>query len=423
MFAKSCGFNPDPYQADALISKERRRLFLWGRRCGKTATCAILALWTAMFRKDSSVIIISPTLPQSKEMLREVRFWYTKYAEHHPKSKYISCERMRTDEVVFTHGGRILCRPATSASIKGYGADLLIVDEAARVPDQLLTQDITPFLATTGGSIILISTPWSIGNAFHKAYTTSLQDPPLWKLYGPVRSDQCSRVDLNYLAEEKQWLPKMWYEQEYEAKWVNALSNVFDLEHLQKAFMPRLAQPTTEGVVIGVDLAKINDFTVFTALNKNGEVCGLEEYQKLPYPDVVERLRVFSERQHATRILVDETGLGSAVMDWIARSKLKGMVDGYTIGGTQKKLDLVNNLRNAFEKRTVHIPSVDSHYLARKQFTQLMMFRYTETEHSHVLMAEAPEGEHDDYVMSLALACWLQRPGGRIKLLGGMDNY
>jgi phage terminase large subunit-like protein len=420
-FAKSCGFYPDPYQTDALMARERRRIFLWGRRCGKTATCAIMALWTAMFRKDASVIIISPTLNQSREMLNEVRSWFDRYSAAHPKSKYITTKRVRSDEMEFAYGGRILCRPATSASIKGYGADLLIVDEAARVPDQLLNQDITPFLATTGGSIILISTPYAVGGAFHKAWTLSQQEQPLWKLYGPVKSEQCSRVDKAFLAEEREWMPSDYYRQEYEAQWISALSNVFDKNQVDAAFMPSLGS-FKSGVVVGVDLAKINDFTVFVALNKEGELTAMEEYQKLPYPDVVERLKVFTERNRAERVLVDQTGVGEAVLDDIMRSKLKGMANGMVLS-MQKKTDLINNLRNAFEKKKIHIPGIQVHHLARKLYAQLLMYRYEELPGSGMLRTTAPEGEHDDYVIALALAAYQLRPGGRIALLHGMDSY
>ena len=420
-FAKSCGFIPDPYQVNALMAKERRSIFLWGRRCGKTATCAIKSLWTAMFRKDSSVIVISPTLNQSKEMLSEVRRWFKAYEQTHPKSKYITTKRVRSDEMEFAYGGRILCRPATSASIKGYGADLLIVDEAARVPDTLLTQDITPFLATTGGSIILISTPFAVGSAFHRAYMMSMQDPPLWKLYGPVKSSDCSRVDKAFLEEERQWMPSDFFSQEYLAIWISSLSNVFDRAQVDASLMPALGS-FKSGVVVGVDLAKINDFTVFTALNKDGEVTALEEYQKIPYPDIVDRLRVFCEHQRAERILVDQTGVGEAVLDDMTRAKIKGRVEGIVLSQVSKT-NLINNLKNAFEKKRIHIPGIPVHYLARKLYTQLLFYRYEELPGSGMLRTTAPDGEHDDHVISLALAAYLQRPGGRIQLMAGMDDY
>lgn len=354
-------------------------------------------------------------------MLGEVRHWFENYAQTHGKSKYIATQRVRSDEIVFVHGGRIICRPATAASIRGYHATLLIVDEAAQVPDTLLTQDITPFLATTGGSIVLISTPFAIGTAFHKAYMSSLQDPPLWKLYGPVRSDQCSRIDKNFLADEENWMPSDYFRQEYRAEWISSLSNVFEKAKVDAALMPRMPGYKSN-VVVGVDLAKINDFTVFTALNKDGELCGLEEYQKLPYPDVVEKLRLFTQRLHAERVLVDETGVGAAVLDDIMRSKVQGSVEGVVLS-MQKKTDIINALRSALEKGRVHIPGIGVHHLARKLYVQLLSYRYEELPGSGMLRTTAPEGEHDDYVISLALAAYLMRPGGRVMLLGGLDDY
>src|SRR5215475_10287256 len=59
----------------------------------------------------------------------------------------------------FKNGSRIVALPGSEKTVRGYsGANLIILDEASRVEDELLG-GITPMLATTNGSLIALTTP------------------------------------------------------------------------------------------------------------------------------------------------------------------------------------------------------------------------------------------------------------------------
>ena len=56
-------------------------------------------------------------------------------------------------------GGRIMAVPGSEQTIRGVPAlDLLIIDEASRVTDELMVA-VRPMIATTGGTIMALSTP------------------------------------------------------------------------------------------------------------------------------------------------------------------------------------------------------------------------------------------------------------------------
>ena len=48
LFANDCGLIPDPWQAKLLIERPARTLLLASRQSGKSTTCSLLALWTAI---------------------------------------------------------------------------------------------------------------------------------------------------------------------------------------------------------------------------------------------------------------------------------------------------------------------------------------------------------------------------------------
>ena len=61
-------------------------------------------------------------------------------------------------EFSLTNGSTLYSLPPTDSS-RGYTADLVIVDEAAFVPDEIFDMIIEPTVRHTGGKIVLLSTP------------------------------------------------------------------------------------------------------------------------------------------------------------------------------------------------------------------------------------------------------------------------
>ena len=62
----------DPWQIDVLDGKHRRLLLNCCRQSGKSTAVAMLALLEACFLSDSLILLLSPSLRQSSELLRKV---------------------------------------------------------------------------------------------------------------------------------------------------------------------------------------------------------------------------------------------------------------------------------------------------------------------------------------------------------------
>jgi len=74
-----------------------------------------------------------------------------------PDPPAVTCEGALS--VRLANGSRILSLPGTEATVRGFSADLLIIDEAARVHDSLY-EAVRPMLAVTGGRLVALSAPW-----------------------------------------------------------------------------------------------------------------------------------------------------------------------------------------------------------------------------------------------------------------------
>ena len=143
----------DPWQSKLLRDQPDRTLLLCSRQSGKTTVSALLGLSVALQGSAALVIIVSPSQRQSAEMLRTI-------AGFHSKLK--GAPELRSESILraeLANGSRILALPGTEKTIRGYaGADLVIIDEAARVEDDLIAA-VRPMLATSNGKLIALTTP------------------------------------------------------------------------------------------------------------------------------------------------------------------------------------------------------------------------------------------------------------------------
>jgi hypothetical protein len=108
--------------------------------------------------------------------------------------------------------------------------------------------------------------------------------------------------------------------------------------------------------------------------------------------------------------LCDVTGVGDPVFEALSRGGL--YIDPYPFTA-QSKSQLIENLTMMLEERQLVLPRVE---LFPELIEELEAFEYTVTESGHT-RTSAPSGQHDDCVMSLALAAWMIRPSRPMSVL------
>ena len=70
--AELLDFAADDWQADVLRSSGQNILLNCSRQAGKSTTTAVIALHEAYYRPDSLVLLVSPSLRQSRELFAKV---------------------------------------------------------------------------------------------------------------------------------------------------------------------------------------------------------------------------------------------------------------------------------------------------------------------------------------------------------------
>jgi hypothetical protein len=223
-FAHSLGIVPDSWQRELLCSETPRVLLNCARQSGKSTMAAIIALHQALRRSSSLVLILAPAERQAKELFTKVAEAYRTLGHVIPADSY------RKMGMELANGSRIEALPGTEKTIRGFsGVDLLLVDEASRVADELYYA-VRPMLAVSGGRLMMLTTPYGRRGVFYSEWTGD----GAWERY-EVPASECPRIPASFLEEERRALPRRVFRQEYECSFEETDDQVFSHADVQAA--------------------------------------------------------------------------------------------------------------------------------------------------------------------------------------------
>jgi hypothetical protein len=206
-FAQACGVTPDPWQSDLLREQPRRCILLASRQVGKTTVTALETVFVAVTEPGSLCAVISPSQRQSNEFVRSAKLML-QHLDNAPE------HNASVTKIEFAHGSRILSLPGgeEGKTVRGLaGARLIVIDEAARVPDEMLGA-IRPMMATNRNAALwILSTPNGKSGFFHDSWH-SLDES--WHRV-KVSATDCPRISPAFLEEERRALGQTMFESEY----------------------------------------------------------------------------------------------------------------------------------------------------------------------------------------------------------------
>jgi hypothetical protein len=225
LLLQTMGMEYDPWQAALLRSDTKRALVNCSRQSGKSTVMGALAAHTALYQAGALVLLLSPGLRQSQELFRKTLTAYHAAGAPLPPD----AETKLTLEL--QNGSRVVSLPGKEATIRGYsGVDLLVIDEASRVPDELY-MSVRPMLAVSGGRLIAPSTPFGTRGWWYEAWA----GPEAWERV-EVPATECARISPEFLEEERRTVGEWWFRQEYECSFLDAQSAAFRREDIDRAF-------------------------------------------------------------------------------------------------------------------------------------------------------------------------------------------
>jgi hypothetical protein len=239
-FARAFDIEPDPWQLEVLTSTHPRKILCCGRQTGKSTVGAVLAVHKALTVPGSTVLVVAPGERQAKLL-------FSKAAGLYRKAGYpLPAQSERRTGLELSNGSIVEALPAVERTTRGYSVDLLVVDEAAAVPDMDYF-GILPALIATRGEQVLLSTPrgkrgffWEIWQKVERSTFSERSGIPRtfedsdW-LRVMVRSDQVGRIRREDLEVFKATMPEQFFRQEFFCEWLDTEGGLFSYDDIEAA--------------------------------------------------------------------------------------------------------------------------------------------------------------------------------------------
>lgn len=425
-------FHPFAYQMRMLEDPSKNIIVCAARRVGKSLIMAAKALWFAFTHPKTSTLIVAATQRQSMLMFDKL----LDFIESREFLKESVLRKTRT-LIKFTNGSRIVALPCgrSGKTLRGESADLVIIDEAAFVPEEVILSVMMPMLATTDGTLILISTPYDREHFFYRAFHM-----PLFSKYKFKTSDN-PLVKKQYLDHQLEMLGERRFKQEYLAEFVDDESTFFPMKLLRPcvhvcedfsnctfcACNSGMMKPT--GALYGgydpggmVDLAALavvqkvllNEassseaqafkpvfrvmMTRTFAASKNSKG-GEEVYTKF----TVEIADIHKESPFRN-LLVDSTGIGSPILSHCRELGLPA--EGINLHRRSQE-EIFSNLKILLERKLIELPD------SMELLSSLNCITASRDRIGGFVFSHA-NGTHDDLAFALALAVWKAGKGASV---------
>jgi Terminase large subunit, T4likevirus-type, N-terminal len=229
-FAMQLGIYPDDWQIEVLASDHPRKILCCGRQTGKSTVAAILAIHKALTSAGSTVLVVAPGERQAKLLFSKAKRFYEQAG--HP----LPAHSERRTGLELSNGSVIEALPAVERTTRGYSVDLLVVDEAAGVPD-MDYHGILPALLATRGEQVLLSTPRGKRGFFYEIWHSAgdIVSPAYDWQRVMVRSNEVDRIRPEDLEVFRQTMPEQYFEQEFYCAWLDIEGALFGYDDIEAA--------------------------------------------------------------------------------------------------------------------------------------------------------------------------------------------
>ncbi len=427
-------FRAYPYQDLFMNDNSDRVFFCAANQIGKSVALCLKFLHKAIMNPGHTYLLGSNTLPQSKDLLRQIRYLLTTsdlisqydigdsetkteiYLKHFEEYE----EKDENTEEIITKlrelpQSRLICVPATSAAA-GYAAHGFGLDEIAFCDngDWFYKMIAQPRTYSTKGFINIITNPngqqgiaWELWNdPRFKRYRFNFLDCP--KNTRKEYDNLCGG-----LSQEE-------IDSTLNAVFTNPAGGWLTLQEREKIQVDRPNQiplNITEPVYIFFDWGKAMDRTV-RAIGipiKDGDLTGVHIYElyeyphKTPYNVIINDLQMVLQRIGLNNVALtgwDNTGVGKGLEDFISRVREMGIQCCPVEFGLQDKARFYTILKLLIERTVkgqigITIPKI------KECDNQLAKLVFQRTSRGYLQVHHEKESDRDDYPDAIAGLCSL----------------
>jgi phage FluMu gp28-like protein len=283
-------------------------------------------------------------------------------------------------------------------SIRGFQFTHCIIDEAAFINDDVYNLIIRPTFLITGKKVVMCSTPNGNNGFFFQHVQFGLDE----NING-YKTKFITIYDNPFISKEdieaiRQQVPERVFKQEYLAEFLDGSGTVFT--NFKNCILQGLPERNNR-YFAAIDWAKQNDYTVLTILNDKKQIVFTHRMNGIDYTKQVEIIAKYLNEYKPIKTISEENNIGTVVNE-LLKKEYKGNLKCVTLDHSLK-VEIIETLVVAFEQNLISIPNDE--VLIR----ELQSFSCIYNTSTKTVKYSAPNGLHDDMVISLAYAYHLAK--------------
>ena len=409
------GLDLRPYQKKILKSciTGNRVAVRMARQMGKSTVVAVFCLYWAFFKKNQHMVIVSKSHNQAKLLFDKIR-------ELSGHSQYVSSKITRdfVTEMGMDNGSTIKALPSglTGDTIRGHDANVIILEESAFIPDEIVDNVVRPMAgAQLDNKIIQISTP--VGhNHFYDCFKEGSKYDT--HHYSYRDGEAAGHYSEGFIEEMRQSMPQMSFTREYEAEFVEAENSAFPWYLVSQGISPALSLPvdffalqTPKIYYIGFDVGRYTSSAVFTVVELDEGVEKLVYYKEMTntsWEAQFEYLVQLCKHLIPMKVFIDATpgSMGGPLAERFSLDKRTKNFKLIPFGfSTKSKHEMANNFIRKVESGLLKYPN-DKRFL-----DQCINQRSRPSGGGSVRVYSPPPNSRDDILWSFMMAIWEDNVG------------
>ena len=412
------------------LEKHRFNVVLKARQMGISTIVAAHIAWLMMFHKHKNVLILCTKLQTATNLVKKVKEMVKNLPDWMAIAK-ITVDNRTSFEL--SNGSQIKASSTSGDAGRSEALSLLVLDEAAFIPDMAdLWTGIYPTIST-GGRCIALSTPNGVGNWFHTTYVDSEAGVNMFfptKLHWTLHPDRDQKW---FEVETKNMSPRQ-IAQEYECNFNASGETVIapeDIERIENSLCePKhrvgydrnywIWEECQDGkkYILVADVARGDgaDYSVFHIVDVD-DMTIVAEYKGKPSIDDFANILYSAGREYDNCLLVVENNnIGYSVLEKLADLEYPNLY--YSLKGSNEYIDQLAAIGNpsaiagfttSMKTRPLIIAKLEE-FIRNKLITikSLRLLNELKTFIWYLGKPQAMKGYNDDLVMALAIACWVR---------------
>jgi hypothetical protein len=429
-------FTTFPFQDNCLDAFQDHRYIIVNksRQLGLSTSAAAYSLWMALFRREKNILVVATKLATAQNFIKKVRTMLKNLPSWLVMPSLVEDNKA---SLSFSNGSTIKAVPCSEDAGRSEALSLLIVDEAAHIEGiEPMWTAMQPTLST-GGSVILISSPSGVGTLFHRIWVNAQKGEndfhPIelpWTVH-PERDEAWFKKESRALIESQ---GERGVAQELLCSFMSSGDTFLKGDSMDRLF--KEIQPPIDKMhhgrfeawiwkhpepghkyIISADVARGDgeDFSAFQILDTNSEEV-VVDYQGKPAPDAfAEILLDYAQKYNMALICQELNNVGIACAQKLKESGYPNLYyekfqkniymtytnqqigptdyPGFTTSANSRE-QILAKLENTIRNNHVKLRS-------KRLFEELQTFIWKGNK------PQAQKGHNDDLVMALAIGCQL----------------